>query len=78
MAPVADKVYVEAVKPYLDDKLDANTALALAAVPVRAFMFEQTRESDITLVHRDVWRHEDFARQGRRAVHDSGAVVHHQ
>ncbi|MCC6708578.1 MAG: flagellar type III secretion system pore protein FliP [Gammaproteobacteria bacterium] len=49
MSPVADKVYVEAVKPYLDEKLDANTALARAAVPVRGFMFEQTRESDITL-----------------------------
>ena len=49
LSPVADKVYVEAVKPYLDEKLDANTALARAAVPVRGFMFEQTRESDITL-----------------------------
>ena len=49
MSPVADKVYVEAVKPYLDDKLEVNAALQLAAVPVRGFMFEQTRESDITL-----------------------------
>ncbi len=49
MSPVADKVYVDAVKPYLDDKLDVNIALARAAVPVRGFMFEQTRESDITL-----------------------------
>ncbi len=49
MSPVADKVYVDAVKPYLDEKLDVNTALARAAVPVRGFMFEQTRESDITL-----------------------------
>jgi flagellar biosynthetic protein FliP len=49
MSPIADKVYVDAVKPYLDDKLDINTALARAAVPVRGFMFEQTRESDITL-----------------------------
>ncbi len=49
MSPVADKVYVDAVKPYLDDKLDVNIALSRAAVPVRGFMFEQTRESDITL-----------------------------
>ncbi len=49
MSPIADKVYVDAVKPYLDNKLDVNTALQRAAVPVRGFMFEQTRESDITL-----------------------------
>ena len=49
MSPVADKVYVDAVKPYLDEKLDVYSALARAAVPVRGFMFEQTRESDITL-----------------------------
>ena len=49
MSPVADKVYADAVKPYLDEKIDVNTALARAAVPVRGFMFEQTRESDITL-----------------------------
>ena len=49
MSPVADKVYIDAVKPYLDEKLDVNTALARAAVPVRGFMFEQTREADITL-----------------------------
>ena len=60
MSPVADKVYVEAVKPYLDEKLDVNTALARAAVPVRAFMFEQTRESDITLFT-EMSGHEDFA-----------------
>jgi flagellar biosynthesis protein FliP len=49
MSPVADKVYSDAVQPYLDEKLDVNTALERAAVPVRGFMFEQTRESDITL-----------------------------
>ena len=49
MAPVADKVYRDAVEPYLADQLDVSTALARAAVPVRGFMFEQTRESDLTL-----------------------------
>ena len=59
MSPVADKVYVDAVQPYLDEKLDVNTALNRAAVPVRGFMFEQTRESDI-LLFTEMAGHETF------------------
>jgi flagellar biosynthetic protein FliP len=49
MAPVADRVYVEAVQPYLADEIALGDALARAAEPVRGFMLEQTRESDLTL-----------------------------
>ena len=49
MTPVADKVYADAVQPYLADQLAVGPALERAAVPVRAFMFEQTREADLTL-----------------------------
>ena len=49
MAPVFDTLYSEAVVPYLDDKIDVNEALTRAATPVRGFMLNQTRESDLTL-----------------------------
>ncbi len=49
MAPVFDTLYTEAVTPYLDDQIPVTEALSRAARPVRAFMLEQTRESDITL-----------------------------
>jgi len=49
MSPVFDTVYREAVAPYLDDSIDAGAALDRAAGPMRAFMLEQTRESDLVL-----------------------------
>ena len=49
MTPVLEQVYHEAVTPYLNDEVEVREALRLAAVPVRLFMTEQTRESDLTL-----------------------------
>ncbi len=49
MTPVLNTVYNEAVTPYLADELPFDEALSRAAVPVRAFMLEQTRESDLVL-----------------------------
>ena len=51
MAPVLDQVHRDAVTPYLQDEVEVEVgeALARAAVPVRNFMTEQTRESDLAL-----------------------------
>jgi flagellar biosynthesis protein FliP len=49
MTPVLDTVYREALAPYLDDRIDAGTALERAAGPLRTFMLEQTRDSDLVL-----------------------------
>ncbi|MEX2482655.1 MAG: flagellar type III secretion system pore protein FliP [Gammaproteobacteria bacterium] len=49
MAPVFDTVYREAVAPYLADAIDAGEALGRAAGPMRTFMLEQTRDSDLVL-----------------------------
>ncbi len=49
MAPVFEEIYREAVTPYLDEELEASEAFSRAAVPVRTFMIEQTRESDLML-----------------------------
>ncbi len=49
MAPVYNKINDQALKPYLDGKIDQETAFNIAAKPMREFMFSQTREKDLTL-----------------------------
>jgi flagellar biosynthetic protein FliP len=47
MGPVVDKINAEAVQPYMAGTIDATTALANGAEPLKRFMLDQTRESDI-------------------------------
>ncbi|MEP7244218.1 MAG: flagellar type III secretion system pore protein FliP [Gammaproteobacteria bacterium] len=47
MSPVIDRVNTEAVKPYLAGTMDSMVALERAVVPLKKFMLDQTRESDI-------------------------------
>ncbi len=49
MMPVIDKVNVEAVQPYMEEKIDAMQAVEKASIPFRQFMIKQTRESDLEL-----------------------------
>ena len=49
MAPVFDKIYSEAYKPYSEQKIDFNQALDRGAVPLRNFMLRQTRQDDLAL-----------------------------
>jgi len=49
MAPVIDKVYSDAVTPYMGDKITFQQGLNKAQVPLRKFMFAQTRENDLSL-----------------------------
>jgi flagellar biosynthetic protein FliP len=50
MTPVWQKVNQDALKPYLDNKLTTIEALKNAEAPIRAFMFKQTREKDLSLM----------------------------
>jgi len=47
MGPVIDRVNAEAVQPYMKGSIDTLTALDRGVVPLKQFMLEQTRESDI-------------------------------
>lgn len=47
MAPVIDRINTEAVKPYMAGTMDTVTALKASTVPLKTFMLDQTRESDI-------------------------------
>jgi flagellar biosynthetic protein FliP len=47
MAPVVDRINKEAVQPYMSGSIDSTAAMSTALVPLKGFMLNQTRESDI-------------------------------
>ena len=51
MSPTADRVWGDALGPYLDDKLPPAVALERASGPMREFMLKQTREQDLQLFY---------------------------
>jgi len=52
MAPVIEEVNHIAVEPYLAETMSPQDALLTASGPFRAFMLEQTRESDLDMFMR--------------------------
>jgi flagellar biosynthesis protein FliP len=52
MSPVIDRIHTEAVTPYMAGSIDTTTALERGVVPLKTFMLEQTRESDIAAFER--------------------------
>ncbi len=59
MMPVFDKVNIQAVQPYMEEKIDITTAIEKASEPFRQFMLKQTRETDLELFMKISGR-EDF------------------
>lgn len=49
MSPVLDKIYDEAVNPYLNDQLKFQEAIDIGSKPMHRFMIQQTREADLGL-----------------------------
>ena len=49
MTPVFNKIYANAVNPYLDKKISITQALKKAESPLRDFMLNQTRRDDLDL-----------------------------
>ena len=49
MAPVGEEIRVQALQPYLSHQITTQVALERALVPLREFMFAQTREKDLLL-----------------------------
>lgn len=47
MAPVGDRIYNEAYLPLSENKIGFQEALEKGAVPLRAFMLKQVRETDL-------------------------------
>lgn len=51
MGPTASKVYEQALRPYLEDKIGPEDALERAAGPTREFMLRQTRDQDLAVFY---------------------------
>ena len=49
MMPVFEKVNINAVQPYMEDKIDITVAVEKASEPFKQFMLKQTREADLEL-----------------------------
>ena len=49
MTPVIDSVWAQSVKPYMDGDIEAATAFEQGIQPLRRFMLDQTRDSDVQL-----------------------------
>jgi len=49
MAPVFEKVYNDAIIPYMDEKIQPQEAFKKAQGPFREFMLAQTRETDLEM-----------------------------
>lgn len=49
MAPIGDKMNKEAIQPYLKNEITQEVAVERGLVPLRDFMFKQTRENDLAL-----------------------------
>ena len=47
MAPVFDRVYDEALEPYLNEQMAPQVAIEAASKPFREFMMGQTRDADL-------------------------------
>jgi len=52
MSPTLDRIYTEAYQPLSENRMQLQEALGKGAVPLRAFMLKQTRETDLALFAR--------------------------
>jgi len=50
MTPTLDAIRVNALTPYMDQKISQEEALAKAIAPLRTFMFSQVREEELALM----------------------------
>ncbi|MBN2886476.1 MAG: flagellar type III secretion system pore protein FliP [Chromatiaceae bacterium] len=49
MAPVFQEIYDNAMVPYMDERIGTEEAMAAAVQPLRRFMLEHTRETDLAM-----------------------------
>jgi len=52
MSPVIDNVWENSVKPYMNDEISTEIAIENGVSPIRRFMLDQTRDSDIQMFAR--------------------------
>jgi len=52
MGPTFDRLYADAYKPWSEQRMNMEQALASGSAPLREFMLRQTRETDVSLFAR--------------------------
>ncbi|MGD9945767.1 MAG: flagellar type III secretion system pore protein FliP [Burkholderiaceae bacterium] len=52
MGPTFDRIYDEAYRPFSEQRMNLEQAVAAGSTPLRGFMLQQTRESDVALFAR--------------------------
>ncbi|MFN7085456.1 MAG: flagellar type III secretion system pore protein FliP [Burkholderiales bacterium] len=52
MSPVMDQIYVQAYKPFSENRISMNEALEKGGAPLKTFMLRQTRHTDLALFAR--------------------------
>ncbi len=67
MSPVFGKIYNEGIKPYLEETITPGEALQKSASPLRSFMLEQTRETDLGMFA-DIAHYEQDALESPESV----------
>jgi flagellar biosynthetic protein FliP len=67
MSPVLGEIYNDGVKPYLDEQISSEQALQKSAGPLRGYMFDQTRESDLDMFA-GIAHYDEAALESRDAV----------
>ena len=51
MFPVGKQINDNALQPYLEERIDFQVALERAQIPMREFLFKQTRERDLSIFY---------------------------
>jgi len=64
MTPTLDAIRVNALTPYMEQKIGQEEALTRAMAPLRAFMFSQVREEELTLMTEISGQQEPMNRDG--------------
>ncbi|MGB5261462.1 MAG: flagellar type III secretion system pore protein FliP [Gammaproteobacteria bacterium] len=67
MSPVFGKIYTDGIKPYLDETITPGEALQKSASPLRSFMLDQTRETDLGMFA-DIGKYEESSLESRDSV----------
>ena len=49
MSPVLERAYDAGIKPYMEESMPFTEAMQAASMPLRDFMLNQTRESDLSM-----------------------------
>ncbi len=73
MAPVFEQIHDSALKPYMEQKLSVQDAATQAAGPLKAFMLDQTRESDLALFTRLASREGEGGPESEAATGETAA-----